>query len=182
MTTEIWFMWKRSKQYIFPLPKIKLKVYPAEKKHLKELLMFAKYFNTNRTYLEENIAPEKKLSMYKNWIKNSVLNKFSGQDEVLVGLNNAQEIIAFTTAKLDNSSKNILGYPIGYPGLVAVKENFRGKNINQYLMGKAIKSLFKKTPFCLAPSHISNLKMIASESKTNPDLVNSEYILHYWNL
>lgn len=182
ITTELFFAWEKS---LFEKHKIVFEKEPCvvrnyKKEDLPELLNLAKYFTTNRLYLDENISLKSSIGVYKEWIKNACMGIFSGTDEVLVGEKDGK-ICAFTTTKLgDKVIEKFLGVKLGIPGLVAVSPEFRGRGINPYIMSKAIESLFQKISLVVAPSHITNLVMIKSESKIGAELVLCEYIFHKW--
>lgn len=183
ITAELMYAWYRKEITSYKLQIEKLKE-PCKVRKYKEgdlpyLLDMAKYFTTNRLVSDYKIPPLKATGVYVEWIKNACNNTFSGQDEVLVGEKD-KKIVAFTTTKINTSCKDILGMNIGIPGLVGVHPDYRGQNINPYIMIKAILSLFKKAEIVCAPSHITNITMINSEHKAGARLVETSYIFHRW--
>lgn len=179
--SELMFAWYKEKNYGFDIKPAPCKVRRFREEDLPTLLSFAKYFTTNRFYQDFLISEKKALGVYTNWIKNACLNKFSGRDEVLVGEKDGK-IIGFTTTTYDLTPKKFLNIGFGLPGLVAVLPQHRGMGINPYLMGCAISSLFKKVEVVFAPTHITNLNMLRSETKAGAELVETTYIFHKWLL
>jgi GNAT superfamily N-acetyltransferase len=179
--SELMFAWYREKEksYGFEISPVPCKVRKFKKDDLPILLSFAKYFTTNRFYQDFLIPQDKALGIYTNWIKNACLNKFSGKDEVLVGEKDGK-IIGFTTTYYDLTPKKFLGIGFGIPGLVSVLPEYRGRGINPYLIGCAISSLFKRVEVVFAPTHITNLNMLRSETKVGAELVETTYIFHKW--
>lgn len=181
ITTELMFAWDKEKyeSYQFKKGTPPCKVRDYREGDLPALLKLAKYFTTNRLYQDSHIPEDKARGVYKEWVKNASYGTFSGNDLVLVG-EREKRIVGFTTAKIDDSLSYDLGVKLGVPGLVGVDPQFRGLGISPYIMGETIKSLFRKTDIVAAPSHITNLVMIRSETKTGAELVSCEYTFHKW--
>lgn len=181
ITAELMYAWFKEKIADYREKIVELgkpcKVRKYKINDLPSLLDMAKYFTTNRLVSDYRISPDKARGVYEEWIKNACQNTLSGQDEVLVGEVN-KKVVAFTTAKIETN--NLLGFSIGIPGLVGVLPDFRGRNINPYLMLKAIFCLFKKCEIVSAPSHITNIVMINSEHKAGAQLVDTSYLFHHF--
>ncbi len=181
ITCELMYAWFKEKIVDYQEKIVEtgkpVKVRKYRKQDISSLLNMAKYFTTNRLVSDERISPDKARGVYEEWIKNACENTFSGQDEVLVGEVN-KKVICFTTAKIETN--NSLGFNIGIPGLVGVLPEFRGRNINPYIMLEAIISLFKKCEIVCAPSHITNIVMINSEHKAGAQLVETSYLFHHF--
>lgn len=179
MTAELMYSWDKSSIPLLKTDNPPVKIREYQNEDLEKLLYLAQYFTTNRFYADSNISEEKARGVYENWIKNSCQGTFSGQDEVLVGEIDG-EIVGFTTAKIEDKTLPFFGFKVGIPGLVAVAPSFRGREINHFLMSRAIISLLNKTEVVAAPSHITNIPMIRSETKIGAELVETTYVFHRW--